>query len=112
MPLIEYKDRRQLPDEEATAIFDHMTKTGGSTLAGVLIPHYDAQSILVLSGQALHTQYDGIANRAHSFQFIHGHGTRGAHTLFPEWKKVFYLTLLRHPLKQWMSNYKKMVSRT
>ncbi len=103
MPLIEYKDRHMLPDEEAVCILDGITYTGGGTIASALAPHYGDQERLWINVFVLGCLY-GLSNQQlDTMRFIYEHGARGVHNLLPERKKAFYFTLLRHPLKQQMS---------
>lgn len=113
MPLIEYKDRHELPDENAVAIFDHITKTGGATINSVMMPYYEkkygAESQLLVRPYDLHFIGDTIRS-FDDIRFIHGHAARGAHVLFPK-RSAFYFTFLRHPLARRLSVCKRVLLR-
>ncbi len=82
MSLIEYKDRHELPDEDAVVIFNHIPKTGGITLDHMLRRHYGEEKYQRVSSAFL---LDSCSNQlSNGIRCIAGHAVNGIHKFLPE----------------------------
>jgi len=95
--LLRYPDRHLLPDNDAVCIFNHMPKTGGTSIRNAINDYYGFMNEIAY----FHTDF-----YLDTAQFVGGHGSFGAHRLLPKGKKCFYITFLRHPLHLLISYYK------
>lgn len=93
----------ELNPEQKLVIFLHISKTGGTTMNGILHQQYRRDTIFNVSRINFPHQFDELPTIPQEKVLFKGHMLFGLHNYLPS--PATYFTILRHPIERMISSY-------